>query len=146
MASKRKAPRPDRWLNMAPEQKKRRSAIQRKYYKTVSKARHRIWSYRAIDKRKGLTFDLDVAWYEVNIHGKPCHYCSQDDGVIGCDRIDNRQGHTRSNVVPCCWDCNQTRGDNYSYEEMIILGETIRVIKERRKQGLTALQGGAAYV
>lgn len=91
-------------------------------------------------------FDLDVPWYEENINGKSCHYCSEEGGTIGCDRIDNKQGHTRSNVVPCCWDCNVTRGDNYSYEEMIVLGETIRVIKEHRKQVRASLESGKAYV
>lgn len=146
IASKKKLPRPERWQNMTPEQKSRRSGVQKKYYHKASKSRHRVWSYRAIDKRKGMQFDLDVAWYEENIHGKPCHYCSDIESPLGCDRIDNKQGHTRNNVVPCCFECNVTRMDNYSYEEMIVLGETIRVIKERRKQVRASLESGTAYV
>lgn len=29
----------------------------------------------------------------------------------GLDRIDNNRGHTLDNVVPCCWSCNNLRGN-----------------------------------
>lgn len=146
IASSKKAPRPDRWLNMTPEQKARKSANSKKYRGTIENGVHRLYSYKAIDKRKGLEFDLDLEWYKENIEGKPCHYCSDTTASVGCDRIDNRQGHTRTNVVPCCLPCNVTRMDNFTYEEMILLGETIRIIKEKRKQVRAALESGTAYV
>jgi len=36
------------------------------------------------------------------------------------------------NVVPCCYSCNCARNDNFSYEEMLEIGKTIRKIKDRR--------------
>ena len=66
-----------------------------------------------------------------NILTKPCIYCG-DTKRIGCDRIHNDGGHTKDNVVPCCYDCNCARNNNFSYEEMKVLGKTIREIKNNR--------------
>lgn len=130
--SKLKPKRPDRWRNLTPEKRAAKSINQMKYYNSLDKAIHRINSYRAMDKKKGYLFDLTVDWYKENIEDKPCHYCGVI-GEIGCDRIDNKQGHTKLNVVPCCKLCNITRMDNFTYDEMILLGNTIRSIRHHRK-------------
>ncbi len=59
-------------------------------------------------------------------------YCG-DTNRIGLDRIDNSKGHTKDNTVPCCYECNCARNNNFSFEEMKILGKTIKQIKESRK-------------
>ena len=46
------------------------------------------------------------------------------------------KGHTKDNVVPCCYDCNCARNDNFSHEEMVILGKTISEIKSKRSKTL----------
>lgn len=146
--AKLKPKRPDRYRLLTPEQKKRILASHKKNYLKTSTSVHRVRSYRAIDKRKGHAFDLDVAWYDENIAAQPCHYCGEKDYGVGCDRIDNSQGHTKSNVVPCCWDCNATRGARFSYDEMIVLGEAIRKIRAARNQlvtGKTLAQVRAAF-
>ena len=33
------------------------------------------------------------------------------------DRKDNNKGYEKDNVVPCCWRCNNGRGNLFSYEE-----------------------------
>lgn len=40
------------------------------------------------------------------------------------------------NVVPCCYDCNCARNNNFTHEEMFILGKTIREIKNNRTKNL----------
>lgn len=90
-----------------------------------------IRGYTAMDKKRGFDTDLTFEWMRANITNKPCHYCKQL-GDVGCDRVDNTKGHTMDNVVPCCCDCNRTRGDRYTYKEMCELGIVIREIKERR--------------
>lgn len=137
IVSKLKPKRPERWRNSTPEQKKSKSIAMMKYYNKTKISVHRVRSYKQMDKKRGLIFDLSLKWYEENIHDKPCHYCFDNLTAVGCDRIDNKQGHTKENVVPCCIDCNRTRMDNYSYEEMIILGETIRLIKEHRNKTIS---------
>ena len=53
----------------------------------------------------------------------------------------NKRGHaeewnnfrTLDNTVPCCYECNCARNNNFSFEEMKILGKTIKQIKDSRK-------------
>lgn len=56
-------------------------------------------------KQRGLEFKLTLeqfsSWWQ-----KPCHYCGESIGTIGLDRVDNLQGYTTDNVVPCCRPCN----------------------------------------
>lgn len=40
-----------------------------------------------------------------------------------------------SNVVPCCYVCNCARNNNFSFDEMKILGKTIKKIMEDRLSG-----------
>lgn len=95
-----------------------------------AKASKMISSYRIKDKKKGLLCDLDID-YMLHIMNQPCVYCGYTN-KIGCDRIDNNKGHTKDNVVPCCVECNKARNDNFSFEEMKILGRTIKEIKDKR--------------
>jgi hypothetical protein len=64
---------------------------------------------------------------------QPCDYCGRfphrtrqlkkgQHGTFtynGLDRIDSTKGHTISNVVPCCWDCNYMKG-NRTREEFLL--------------------------
>lgn len=96
------------------------------------KASKLISSYKCKDKKHGHEIcDIDIDWMLGNIIHKPCVYCG-DTHLIGCDRIDNSKGHLKTNVVPCCCSCNKARGDSFSYEEMLVLGNTIKQIKSNR--------------
>lgn len=98
-----------------------------------AKASKMISSYKVKDfKNKTDICDIDIDWMIENILAKNCVYCG-DDKRIGCDRIDNSKGHTKDNVVPCCVECNTARNNNFTFEEMKILGETIRKIKHSRR-------------
>jgi hypothetical protein len=86
--------------------------------------------YKMIDKKKG---------YITNITGidlltaknSPCVYCGYT--ATGFDRIDNKLGHTKENCVICCKECNVARMDNFTHEEMFIIGNAIKHIKDARK-------------
>lgn len=99
-----------------------------------AKASKMIHSYRIKDIKNGIDVcDFSIDWMINNILTKPCVYCG-DTKRIGCDRIDNSKGHTKDNVVPCCIECNTARNNNFSHEEMFVLGETIAKIKEDRSK------------
>lgn len=91
-----------------------------------------INSYKSSDRKKGIEFNItkDQA---IELLKQPCIYCGDSKPAgIGLDRIDNSKGHTIDNVVPCCYECNTARSDNFSFDEMKILGSVIRLIKRTR--------------
>lgn len=97
-----------------------------------AKASKMISTYKCLDKQRGFKVcDLNIDWMIENIMHKPCIYCG-DTKKIGCDRIDNDKGHTKNNVVPCCHDCNTVRNRLFSFDEMLVLGKTIKEIKKKR--------------
>jgi len=119
------------------KEKKRKDKVVKDYRNDPtalrSKASKMISSYKNKDKTIGVEkCDIDIDWMIDNIITKPCIYCG-DTHRVGCDRIDNDKGHTKDNVVPCCYDCNCARNNNFSYEEMKEIGKTIAEIKKRRK-------------
>lgn len=99
--------------------------------KKKDKVSKMLSQYRLKDKKKGFVCDIDNQWLQDAITNGKCIYCG-DTKRLGLDRIDNSKGHTKDNVVVCCYDCNVARGDNFSFEEMLILGKTIQQIKANR--------------
>lgn len=98
-----------------------------------AKASKMISSYRNKDIANGTEVcDISIEWMIDNILSKPCVYCG-DTKRVGCDRIDNNVGHIKSNVVPCCIECNTARNNYFTYEEMRELGKAIAKIKNERK-------------
>ena len=71
----------------------------------------------------------------------PCTYCGGTLPKLGCglDRKNNKQGYVENNVVPCCFTCNRVKGSEFSYEEMLSIGDLLRSIRLRRKTDETSL-------
>ena len=109
-------------VNDIPEEKKRRNKI----IKMLSQ-------YRLKDRKRNFDFDIELDWFYKKVTEGECFYCS-DTKNLGLDRVDNTKGHTKDNVVVCCYTCNVARGDNFTHEEMIELGKTIKIIKEKRHE------------
>jgi hypothetical protein len=89
-----------------------------------------LGAYKLSDKQKGFSCDITIE-YMRDLIKCGCTYCG-DMSRVGLDRIDNSKGHTMDNVVPACYECNVARNNNFSYEEMLIIGKTIKTIKEAR--------------
>lgn len=97
-----------------------------------AKASKMISSYKIKDKRNNYPIsDIDRDWMIDHILLNECIYCG-DTNRLGCDRLDNASGHTKSNVVPCCYECNCARNNNFSHEEMKEIGKAIKQIKINR--------------
>lgn len=81
--------------------------------------------YERSDKRKHLNFDLTPEWIKEHITGKPCTYCNSLK-LVGCDRKDNKFGHTKLNCIPCCHDCNIIRGNRFTVDQMVKIGKFLQ--------------------
>ena len=132
-----KHPRIDSYKRMSQEAKDNKSSKCRIYAKTdKGRAICLVSAYRKIDRKKGREFDLDSEFMINSIFNKECHYCGDNSSDKGCDRMNNAIGHIKSNVVPCCRYCNTLRGDSYTMEEMMLIGEVIDKIKKSRRDKL----------
>lgn len=90
------------------------------------------------NKHKGRV-EVDLSYedfYELCLI-QDCHYCgvvinrSVQKGEKGyrgyfLDRMDNNLPYTKANCVPCCWLCNQTKGNRFTYEQFLEIGALIR--------------------
>lgn len=101
--------------------------------KKKDKVSKMLSQYRLKDKKKGFVCDIDNKWLYDKISNGKCFYCG-DTKRLGLDRIDNTKGHTKDNVVVCCYECNIARADNFTLEEMLTLGNAIRIIKNKRNE------------
>lgn len=65
-----------------------------------------------------------------------CHYCGGplSPRGVGLDRKDDDGGYTIENVVPCCGRCNRVKSSDFTYEEMVLLGQVIHGIDKKRKK------------
>ena len=90
-------------------------------------------------KEIGLTFEDFLEFTKITT----CHYCGdliewKSRGKKGAnsayylDRKDNTKGYFKDNCVVCCSLCNLTKHNQFTYNEMILLGKTINEIKRQR--------------
>lgn len=66
------------------------------------------FTYKTSGNRRGLGFDLSFDKFMI-FWQKPCYYCDSEIKTIGLDRIDERIGYTKNNIVSCCSKCNYTK-------------------------------------
>jgi hypothetical protein len=91
-------------------------------------------------RRKGwvdvMSYDEFIAFCTMT----DCHYCdteirrSTKRGELGyrgyfLDRKNNDKGYLYSNCVPCCWECNQAKGNRYTYQEFIAISDLIKQMR-----------------
>lgn len=108
-----------------------------RYNTPIRRASVRLNRYRQMDKLHGFgdVIDFDAKWIVENIFTKPCVHCGETDWhKIGCNRIDNNLPHIKSNVEPCCWECNKRLNNEeriktvYQYDKNTL--ELVRVWKK----------------
>lgn len=87
-----------------------------------------------------LPFEEFLAFTKIN----KCHYCGSLVQwypyhhlpiVYHLDRKDSDFGYSKNNCVVCCSLCNAVKGITLSYEEMLLLGPSLRKIKDSRLIG-----------
>ena len=67
-----------------------------------------------------------------------CHYCSRSldwssAQAYNLDRKDNLKGYSKDNLVVCCYVCNRTKGNLFSYKEFLILAPALERIRSLRE-------------
>jgi hypothetical protein len=96
------------------------------------RANRLLHNYRNIDKSKGHDNDLCPDYVGMVI-ARPCFYCGTTDADRGLDRLDNKKGHLRTNVVSCCRLCNVARMDMFTvFEMMNYIGPAINLVRYNR--------------
>lgn len=88
---------------------------------------------RKSDKRFGRANDLTRDWVGQSI-SVGCSYCGETELRMTLDRIDNQQGHLKSNVRPACIRCNYLRSD-MPYAAWLLLVDGVRAAQQARAFG-----------
>ena len=81
-----------------------------------------------------LPLEIDIYEYQDLIEDGTCNYCGGPLSPTGhgLDKMDPYKGYTLDNVVPCCYTCNMIKGRHFNYNQMLIL---IDFIKKMRQNG-----------
>ncbi len=84
-------------------------------------------------KRRNLVWNISFDAYKELVSPDKCHYCEETLSKMGInlDRKDNDDGYTMLNVVPCCGDCNRTKGDRLTYAEMVAVSSLLRSMRSK---------------
>lgn len=129
LSNREKYQRKKNKMEASPEYKQSIQSSWRKAKNKLSKKAKLYKSYKKTDKKKGRDFNLTLSFIEESLN-KPCVYCGFP--ATGLDRLNNAIGHIEENCVPCCVECNVGRMDNFTHEEMKIIGQAIKIVKLNR--------------
>lgn len=94
-------------------------------------------------KSKGLIVTLSYLEFLEFTKIGSCIYCNTEVQWVkhgkkaikyNLDRKINSLGYTKDNCVVCCWKCNSTKSNHYTYEEFIDMTQIFRNRKELKNQ------------
>jgi hypothetical protein len=93
--------------------------IRKKFGESSFKSRY--YTYIAGAKKRGYAFELSFEDF-LNLSKQQCHYCGTEPKnkfhatksygyctYNGVDRVNNKKGYIKGNVVPCCFTCNYAK-------------------------------------
>jgi hypothetical protein len=115
-------------------------AARRKHQRRNNVARAILHDARKADRKRGLTPAIDLEFVEMMIK-QPCSYCGDQELRPTLDRIDNKKGHTKDNVVSSCERCNYIRRD-MPYPAWLVVAKGIR---SARLEGLLGSWTGGIH-
>lgn len=89
----------------------------------------KLYNYKKSAKNRNLNFELsDEEFFK--LVKLPCHYCGYNESIIGVDRKDSNIGYVKTNVLPCCEQCNLMKNDK-SYDDFFKICEHIATINKK---------------
>lgn len=111
----------------------RRLSGYKKQFERTEKCRYSKSKRAAKDRGMEFTLTLQQAT-ELTIDRK-CHYCNGElpSTTIGLDRMNNENGYTLENCVPCCTVCNQIKSNLFTYEEFLEISKQPAYKKMRQR-------------
>lgn len=126
-------------------------------YKIENKLRPQSHYRQFLDSAKDRNLYVDEKLtfeYFMDYVNKPCAYCERHDEheSIGIDRVDSNKPYILSNIVPCCEDCNRSKGtmNVKDFENFVInLAERIkerRLTKVAETEEIESIEIGKSYI
>lgn len=79
-------------------------------YMKSAKTRGYLWSLTKDQFRNLVTGECVYCGVKLDRERKPNAGVNGGFRYTGIDRVDNQEGYSEGNVVPCCWDCNRAKG------------------------------------
>lgn len=80
--------------------------------------------------------DIELYWYpHTKFKGKEI----SGSRAYQLDKKDPSKGYSMENAVPCCWLCNKTKSDAFTYEEFLEIGILIKKFRSTRLLKYTKL-------
>jgi hypothetical protein len=116
------------------------ATLKQSYIAHNQKPRTRFYASRGNASRRNLEWSLELDYY-LKLISLPCHYCGGQlcKSGVGLDRLDNSQGYTMTNVVPCCGVCNVWRADHFTPEEVKVAMAAIQNLRQEKLNGLISI-------
>lgn len=130
---------PEYWRKYQREyikKNKEKVALRKKKY---SQSPAGIWVRLNRNNQRVISRIKFVKWYK--LQQKKCIYCgTKENDSFKCwdskrfqiDRKDNNEPYQIGNMVLACSICNFIKGNYFTYEEMLKIGEVIKEIRKNR--------------
>lgn len=102
-------------------------------YRTYERTPNRRYKrHVAFCKRENIPFAISFEKWVSLIENNECYYChsSLPTNGIALDRKYPDVGYFIDNVVPCCTNCNLTKGDRYRYFEFKIMMDALNEFRK----------------
>jgi hypothetical protein len=102
-------------------------------YLTNSKRPKRVWNkYRLSSLERNIIFELTINDFETMNENKKCYYCGDEIDKVRLDRIDNKIGYTKENIVMCCMLCNFMKGE---FNQISFIDQCKKIAKINCRRG-----------
>lgn len=115
-------------------------------------AAHQVYCrYRLAAKKRDCAFELNEAEF-LKLTKERCYYCGTNPATKykvsgspgsfvynGLDRLDSSKGYTLDNIVPCCFECNKSKGTRSCDE---FLNHSVRIAKHQYQKRRLKSKGG----
>jgi len=89
--------------------------------------------------KKNIVFNLNFNEFIEFTKIRNCEYCNtsidwNSKDRFNLDRKDNLKGYTKDNLTVCCWNCNNTKSNRFTYDEFLLLSSGLKKIMKNREK------------